>query len=731
MALNAKHRLLSTGMSVTDVWINFAKETLREGATSKALELLLEETPGMSLIKLIGKPVLESLNVSVSGMSRMKVINAFEHASKSERSKQVESIIENLSKVLSPKSKTYAECPAIIFLDDAHWIGSDLGLPEFVSQLMHRAKTESWPLMFIATHWPHEFYLQQEITPSYASIIANAQEHKVEEAYGLTTGYLSAEDHVQIELEPVADLRSVLHEHFPGLTNTQLKAILDRSGGNPRFLHQIILYLSENEGLFVDHDISKPLDDGSLEELLRDVRDVEKIIGTRLAGLPEPIQEALCIAARIGVRFSNSTFDRFFQLHLSRRPEDELDQAERPYCFVQTDSSGIETEFVEPVARAAAEKRRRNVRSVSNDEDLLNSLKAALKAELPLMKKLVKETKDGPKRPPANATREEVLGARRQFAAYKERSLTEVAAFNLLCCNTFQAVEGEVEYLLGALLTRFNLTGSKEAATKVGNLIATFPNIRPKEVLDGEERVYPHLLASGGFHSEALEVWEEEQRAHEALVELWDGVGSDATPQEELFEELERLKDMAASALTIGEKERALQFLERRISIAGEIECGGYFETNEQISAILEFVEEATNQQKHQDATNAMLVALAQIENLSFYLRNFSLIRIGGLYQKAFSTFVHSNDVEYARQAVVIFANIALFFVRESGEYIQPPNTYVVLEKMESDAREAGWNEIAGLARSEAERIKNSLYAMSTVSDKTEVSLSTKEVSER
>jgi predicted ATPase len=91
--------------------------------------------------------------------------------------------------------------------------------------------------------------------------------------------------------------------------------LLESTGGNPRFLEQVIEFLTENENFFENFDTAGPLTAAGLEEVLQETstQDIFRVVLRRLRTAPEPIQEAICIASLQGVRFSNDLVDKVAQ----------------------------------------------------------------------------------------------------------------------------------------------------------------------------------------------------------------------------------------------------------------------------------------------------------------------------------------------------------------------------------------------------------------------------------
>src|SRR5690606_23005429 len=105
-----------------------------------------------------------------------------------------------------------------------------------------------------------------------------------------------------IDLGPVDNLSVALDEQLPGLRKEQSLGILNATGGNPRFLEQLIFFAKENEGFFEDFDTTKSLSDSGYNELLLETKsqDIFRVVRRRLIDAPDEVKEAICLASLQG-----------------------------------------------------------------------------------------------------------------------------------------------------------------------------------------------------------------------------------------------------------------------------------------------------------------------------------------------------------------------------------------------------------------------------------------------
>ncbi|HEY6345062.1 MAG TPA: hypothetical protein VIY49_26495 [Bryobacteraceae bacterium] len=230
--------------------------------------------------------------------------------------------------------------PGVILIDDAHFIHADPALPSFVERLMYRSLVERWPIMILVTHWRAE--LSPELADSFSSFAGILKHAKsglpteLSPIYCLPGGYLDASHFTDIDLKPIADLSEALREKLPGLTPEQVTAILDQTGGNPRFLEQVILFLVEHVGLFEDFDPSRSITPDGFQEMLREMRHrgIVDIVLRRLQKAPVDVQEAICLASVQGMRFANDFVDQIAQDVLGRPVRESLGKGEEPYSML-------------------------------------------------------------------------------------------------------------------------------------------------------------------------------------------------------------------------------------------------------------------------------------------------------------------------------------------------------------------------------------------------------------
>jgi tetratricopeptide (TPR) repeat protein len=317
-------------------------------------------------------------------------------------------VLDDLSRCFNPGTLTWAKVPGVILkvpgvipkvpgvilIDDAQFIHRDPALPSFVERLMHRSIFERWPVLIIVTHWRAQ--LSPELTESassFAGILKHARKGlptDLSPVYCLPGGYLGDDHFTEIDLRPLPDLSEALREKLPGLIPEQSKKILEVTGGNPRFLEQVILFLLENVGVFDGYLPDQKLTPEGFEKMLSAVRNrrIVDVVLLRLIGAPVEVQEAICLASLQGITFANEFVDQLARDILGRPVRQSLSKGEEPYSMLvgtKTDSGESVGQFAERLFHLVAEQHRQNLSSLGGEK----ALQAALEDRV---KKVVRES---------------------------------------------------------------------------------------------------------------------------------------------------------------------------------------------------------------------------------------------------------------------------------------------------------------------------------------------------
>lgn len=334
----------------------------------------------LSIDKLVsvGKGIFRTAEILLGAANKQTLNEAIDRSFS-----RSDSVLDDLRREFKPGTLTCAKVARVILIDDAQFIDEDPALPSFVERLMYRSLVERWPLLILITHWRKELSPElADSASSFAGILKHAREGlptELSPVYCFPGGYLSADHFTEIDLKPIADLAVPLRETLPGLTPEQSTAILDETGGNPRFLEQVILFLVEHIGLFEDFDPSRSLTPEGFQEMLGEIghRSIVDIALRRLQKAPLDVQEAICLASMQGMRFANDFVDQLSQDILGRAVRESLGKAEDPYSMLvgtNTRKGQSVGQFAERLFHQVAQEHRQSLKSLGGERALQTAL---------------------------------------------------------------------------------------------------------------------------------------------------------------------------------------------------------------------------------------------------------------------------------------------------------------------------------------------------------------------
>jgi len=354
---------------------DFATACLKVGITLTPYELINQfATAGMALLDTAGA-IFGATNISSQKEAMGQPVS------------RALSIIEKLEAAFSPKKMTYARTPGVILIDDAQFAHTDAALPNFLETLLHRAVTQNWPVMIIVTHWRAQF--SPDLTPTEQSFVGilnharNARKGMHGPAASLPGGFLRDDHYLEIDIEKVDDLSEALQARLPGLTPDQVKGLLEKTDGNPRYLEQLIKYAENKRSLFEAKKTENPLTDAGLGKLLDAARSTRifDIVKLRLLDAPQEVQEAVCLASLQGMRFTSELVDALATASLGSARKDYIEIAENPYSFVARSRRSLDDaigQFVEGIFFQVADDLRSDLESFPDDDELKLSFRQAI-----------------------------------------------------------------------------------------------------------------------------------------------------------------------------------------------------------------------------------------------------------------------------------------------------------------------------------------------------------------
>jgi len=309
VALSMRATMQRTGRSLAWVWARVARDV---GASAIYLDAVLT----------VGTAVFDTIKI-LHGDTRSRGEDAAREAAEQRPIGRVDAILSDLQSVFDPAAPGFARTPAVVLLDDGQFAADDPGLLVLVDRLLDAAMRRRWPLMIVVTHW------RAELSPAVT--------HDARSFTGILTRlgpHLGDDRFTEIDLGRDVDLSGALADKLPGLLPAQSAALLDRAGGNPRFLEQIVALARPKISWFVDRDPARALTADGLAALLAAALDIHSVVLKRLLDAPESVREAIAFASPQGVRFACSLAEDVAQAVIGGSCRDGLLQAEEPYSVL-------------------------------------------------------------------------------------------------------------------------------------------------------------------------------------------------------------------------------------------------------------------------------------------------------------------------------------------------------------------------------------------------------------
>ena len=237
--------------------------------------------------------------------------------------------------ILDPGNVEAETVPVILMLDDAQW--ADPVTLRFLRKLLGDALTGRWPLLVIATHWEVEWH--RNLSEQADAVDNPRWLTDLPRLLGLAPAWPGLR-----HVKPIADLGGIIEAALPGLSSPQRLLLLEKAGGNPLLLEEMLLFVIREPRFFEDHDTSRSLTVQAIGELQRRTFKLHDLVRDRFARLEATVKRALGWSSEQGLRFLTD-----ITLAAARRVAPELAEAdlrealhkgETPHCFVQLDHDG-------------------------------------------------------------------------------------------------------------------------------------------------------------------------------------------------------------------------------------------------------------------------------------------------------------------------------------------------------------------------------------------------------
>lgn len=317
------------------------------------LDVAIDAVPFAGLFKTIGETALE-LGQSAHALWADRAPAAPAEVYAQQRDDIVARTVGDLGVVLSGREPGTLAVPAVVVIDDGHFAGPDGSVTAFLARLLDQARAQHWPLLVIVTYWTSEWHRDSGAPAGGAPTVA-----------GVVARHALAIDPrwTQTVLGPVEDLAPLLREALPGLTPPQVSALLERAGGNPRFLDEIVRWCTRNPKVFEGRRLDGPLHDQGLATVLEKTVELHDLVEQRLQSLAPDVRRALLLASLQGQEFLEPLVrDVASELEQASDDASALETAEHPHAFIRRDG-GLVGAFTQRVFHEVA------VRCVGNEFD--------------------------------------------------------------------------------------------------------------------------------------------------------------------------------------------------------------------------------------------------------------------------------------------------------------------------------------------------------------------------
>lgn len=330
------------------------KEQLKEGArgvgeigiaaAEKGAELIPVIGPFVGLAKAIGTTIVgKSLRLRELEKERARL-----DAERLDLSGKAASVQDDFEDVLMgalgnfarPRSEEMPVCPIILVIDDAQFADQDPALRSFLRRFIDTAWAESWPVLVIMTHWTYEWNLHGNNIERIPGLVQTTVKRGLMEASVIPLGKITALD-------------QVLAAAVPKLPEEQAAALLEKAGGNARYLDRLVQLLLGSPAMFVTREALGALHEDALEEILREGFDLHDVTRRLFDLAPDEARRAAALASMQGERFLHELVAEVGERVATPPLDNGLEYCANPLAVISDASPGI-GEFSQGMFREVA-----------------------------------------------------------------------------------------------------------------------------------------------------------------------------------------------------------------------------------------------------------------------------------------------------------------------------------------------------------------------------------------
>lgn len=276
-------------------------------------------------------------------------------------------VVSDLGVLLSRESGDGTAVPAVIVVDDAQFSEGDPSIVTFVDRLLAAATAGRWRVLLVVTYWAAEW--NRHMASRQAGTIAGAIGTR---AASLGAGWS------HVELAPVDDLSPMLAMSLPGLTSSQHAALLERAGGNPRYLDEILRFCERNTRLFEGRSLASPMTARGFETAMERTVHLHDLVEERLRSLEPEVLHTLLLASLQGQEFVAPLVAEVAAVLGTASDESALARAEHPHAFVRRQSPDLGA-FAQRIFHEVAAA---SVANEFDEEEVVHALRTVVRRRL-------------------------------------------------------------------------------------------------------------------------------------------------------------------------------------------------------------------------------------------------------------------------------------------------------------------------------------------------------------
>jgi len=296
-------------------------------AVGQMAEIAFAQIPFAGLIWKLGKGAADlSAERLSSPMSHEQI-----------KSEQINSEVDEMLQCMRGLLSGKAAVPTIIWLDDAQWIDSETA--DFLDRLWKESQKKNYPLLVVVTHYEREWL---ELKKNNSIHVGECWKREGHSLACFDDGSERVSVH-KLEYATNDVLNDYLLSALPGITNTQRKLLVEKSGGN-------FLTLIENVGElisiplnFVGGSISGALTEKAFSRIQTFETDRAKRVRQRFMQLDQDVQKILGWSSQFGTRFIRDVIAKYASENLTSeaRPEHLIEWCIDPYALLYQRTSSI------------------------------------------------------------------------------------------------------------------------------------------------------------------------------------------------------------------------------------------------------------------------------------------------------------------------------------------------------------------------------------------------------